>query len=95
MKDLAEFNSEERVLICSILQEFEYQKPDYSDVCVGDVITAQRKANLEWIKTYEFNANDTIGLLDGLSEWGFLKKAEGIGQYIITEHGLKTLKDSL
>lgn len=95
-RSLWELNSEERTLLFRSLLEIDHQNPDYSDVRVGDIVTAQRIANAEWIyEPFKGSIHDTIEMLDLFCEFGVLIKAEGVGQYIITEYGLECIKDCL
>lgn len=95
-KSLWGLNSEARDILFRTLLEIDHQSPDYSDVRVGDIITAQRIANAEWAwEPFKWNTHETIELLDCFCEFGVLIKAEGVGQYKITEYGLETIKDCL
>ena len=48
-RSLWELNSEERTLLFRSLLEIDHHDPDYSDVRVGDIVTAQRIANADWM----------------------------------------------
>ena len=95
-RSLWELNSEERTLLFRSLLEIDHQNPDYSDVRVGDIVTAQRIANADWMwEPFKGSTDDTIELLDLFCEFGVLIKVEGVGQYKITEYGLECIKDCL
>ena len=95
-RSLWELNSEETTLLFRSLLEIGHQNPDYSDVRVGDIVTAQRIANAEWAyEPFKGSTHESIEILDLFCEFGVLIKAEGEGQYKITEYGLETLRDCL
>jgi len=96
MKNPNELNEEERDLILLILKEINHQNSDYSDVQVGDVITAQGIAQKNWmpVDCYRVPHNTSI-LLDAYCEYGYLEKGKLPLQYKITERGLSLLRSSV
>lgn len=89
MKNPIELNDVERLLVLNILKQVNHQFSDYSDVCVGDVIFAQAIVQQPWLPEVFYRVpHNTIALMDGCCEYGFLKKVGG-GKYEITRLGLE------
>ena len=92
MKDPNELTDEERLLILNILKQISHQYNDYSDVRVSNVIFAQAVAKQPWLPEDCYCVpRNTMDLMDGCCEYGFLKKVGG-GKYEITKLGLEYLR---